>query len=130
MAENKDRPAFDLEERTALFGETVVAFAKKVPVNQVTKSLIDQLVRSGTSVGANYCEADDASSKKEFRPKDRLLPQGSTRDETLAADDRQGRAGTSQRGRTRVAGSERTPLNLRHDSPQVVKLGHSSFVIP
>ncbi len=69
MAENKDRPAFDLEERTALFGETVVAVAKKVPVNQVTKSLIDQLVRSGTSVGANYCEADDASSKKEFRQK-------------------------------------------------------------
>ncbi len=60
---------FDLEERTARFGEGVIAFSKSIPVNQVTRSLIDQLVRSGTSVGANYCEADDASSKKEFRQK-------------------------------------------------------------
>lgn len=60
---------FDLEERTALFGEAIIDFAKQVPLNQVTRSLIDQLVRAGTSVGANYCEADDASSKKEFRQK-------------------------------------------------------------
>ena len=60
---------FDLEERTARFGETVIAFAKKIPRNPVTLSLISQLVRSGTSVGANYCEADDAVSKKEFRNK-------------------------------------------------------------
>ena len=51
------------------FGEGIVEFAKQVPVNQVTRSLIDQLVRSGTSIGANYCEADDASSNKEFRQK-------------------------------------------------------------
>ena len=63
-----DRP-FDLEERTALFGESVIEFAKRVPVNQITRSLVDQVVRSSTSVGANYCEADDASSKKEFRQK-------------------------------------------------------------
>jgi four helix bundle protein len=60
---------FDLEERTACFGESVIAFAKKVPRNPVTLSLISQLVRSGTSVGANYCEADDAVSKKDFRNK-------------------------------------------------------------
>jgi four helix bundle protein len=65
---SKRRP-YDLEERTALFGETVIEFAKQVPVNPVTRSLIDQLVRAGTSVGANYCEADDASSNKEFRQK-------------------------------------------------------------
>jgi four helix bundle protein len=58
---------FDLEERTGLFGESVIAFAKRVPVNLVTEPLIPQLVRAGTSVGANYCEADDAGSKKEFR---------------------------------------------------------------
>ena len=62
-------PKYDLEERTALFGEAIIAFAKKVPINQVTRSLVDQIVRSGTSVGANYCEADDASTKKEFRQK-------------------------------------------------------------
>jgi four helix bundle protein len=59
---------FDLEERTAKFGDGIIAFAKLIPVNPVTRSLIDQIVRSGTSVGANYCEADDASSKKEFSP--------------------------------------------------------------
>ena len=64
-----DQPKYDLEERTARFGEAIIAIAKKVPCNQVTRSLIDQVVRSGTSVGANYCEADDASTKKEFRQK-------------------------------------------------------------
>src|SRR5271170_7694648 len=60
---------FTLEERTACFGEAVIAFAKRVPSNAVTLPLIGQLVRSGTSVGANYCEADDAESKKDFRHK-------------------------------------------------------------
>ena|SRR5215208_8090200 len=61
------RPPYDLEERTALFGEAIIAFAKRVPRDVVTLPLISQLVRCGTSVGANYCEADDAVSKKEFR---------------------------------------------------------------
>jgi four helix bundle protein len=60
---------YDLEERTARFGEAIIAFAKKVPRNAVTIPLIGQLVRAGTSVGSNYCEADDAVSKKEFRCK-------------------------------------------------------------
>ena len=60
------RREFDLEERTALFGESVITFARRVPVNPVT-SLIPQLVRAATSVGANYCEADDADSKKDFK---------------------------------------------------------------
>ena len=58
---------FDLEERTARFGEAVVLFAKKIPVNLVTTPLIPQLVRAATSVGANYLEADDADSRKDFR---------------------------------------------------------------
>jgi len=58
---------FDLEDRTARFGEAVVRFAKGIHVNPVTDPLIRQLVRAGTSVGANYCEADDAGSKKEFK---------------------------------------------------------------
>jgi len=63
-----DKP-YDLEERTAQFGEAIIDFAKKIPVNPVTKRLIEQLVAAGTSVGANYCEADDAVSKKDFRHK-------------------------------------------------------------
>ncbi len=58
---------FDLEERTARFGEAAIAFAKRVSVGPVTECLIRQLVRAATSVGANYCEADDAGSGKEFR---------------------------------------------------------------
>lgn len=60
---------FDLEERTAQFGEAVSQFAKTIPVSPVTRSLIDQIVRSSTSIGANYCEANDAESKKDFRHK-------------------------------------------------------------
>jgi len=44
-------------------------FAKKIPKNVVTIPLIGQLVRAGTSVGANYCEADDAESRKDFMHK-------------------------------------------------------------
>jgi four helix bundle protein len=58
---------FDLEERTAKFGEAIIAFARKVPVNTLTNPLIGHIVRAGTSVGANYCEADEAGSRKEFR---------------------------------------------------------------
>lgn len=67
--ETGQKPKYDLEERTAKFGEAVIRFAKKLPIDAVTTPLISQLVRSATSVGANYCEADDAVSKKEFRVK-------------------------------------------------------------
>ena len=68
MTNDEERPReFDLEERTGRFGEAVIAFAKRVPVNLVTTPLIPQLVRSATSIGANYLEADDADSKKDFR---------------------------------------------------------------
>ena len=61
-----NRP-FELEERTAQFGEAIVRFAKKIPRNPTNNRLIDQLVGCGTSVGANYCEADERVSKKDFR---------------------------------------------------------------
>src|SRR3989338_10859299 len=57
---------FDLEDRTAKFGEEVIKFAQKIPKNEITRPLINQRVRSGTSVGANYLEADDSESKKDF----------------------------------------------------------------
>jgi len=57
---------YDLEERTALFGEAIIDFAKTIPQDAVTHRLINQLVGAATSVGANYVEADDAVSKKEF----------------------------------------------------------------
>ena len=65
MAET-DKP-YDLEERTALFGESVIDLLNRVPVDAITRRLVDQLSGAATSVGANYCEADDAPSKKAFR---------------------------------------------------------------
>ena len=60
---------YDLTERTGKFGEAAIRFCKNLPINTVTIPLIDQLVRSATSIGANYAEADEAVSKKEFRCK-------------------------------------------------------------
>lgn len=69
MTENKKDKKYDLEERTALFAEKIIELCKKAPKNPVTLPIIGQLVRSGTSMGANYCEANGASSKKDFRNK-------------------------------------------------------------
>ena len=64
------RHPFDLEERTARFGERIIRFVKKIPrgVNHPENNrLVDQLVGCGTSVGANYREANEGVSKKDFR---------------------------------------------------------------
>jgi four helix bundle protein len=60
---------YDLEERTALFGERVIKFVKKIPSSPINHPLISQLVRSATCIGANYCEANDGVSKKDFKNK-------------------------------------------------------------
>jgi len=57
---------YDLAERTARFGENVIGFVRKIPDNTINRPLISQLVRAGTSVGANYMEADVAESRKDF----------------------------------------------------------------
>ncbi|OGY99651.1 MAG: four helix bundle protein [Candidatus Liptonbacteria bacterium RIFCSPLOWO2_01_FULL_52_25] len=62
-------PRYNLEERTAKFGENVIEFCKSVGQDAVSRPIISQLVRSATSIGANYCEANNASSKKDFRNK-------------------------------------------------------------
>jgi len=58
---------YELEERTAQFGEAIVRFAKRIPRDPANDRLIAQLAGCGTSVGANYCEADERVSKKDFR---------------------------------------------------------------
>jgi four helix bundle protein len=60
---------YDLEERTARFGEAAIRFAKKIPQNPVNNRLISQLVGAATSIGANFCEADDGVSKKDYKNK-------------------------------------------------------------
>lgn len=60
---------FDLEERTAIFGESIIDLMRTVKQDAVNRPLISQIVRSSTSIGANYMEADGGVSKKDFRNK-------------------------------------------------------------
>jgi four helix bundle protein len=65
-------PPPNLMERVARFGERIIRFAKRIPRganHPENNRLIDQLVGAATSVGANYCEADDAVSGKDFKNK-------------------------------------------------------------
>ncbi len=66
---SKEKGKYDLAERTALFGESIVELCDNVPATFITKPLLGQLVRSGTSIGLNYAEAINASSKKDFKNK-------------------------------------------------------------
>ena len=60
---------YDLEKRTSKFGEDVIIFCQSISQDTITRPLISQIVRSATSVGANYMEANGASSKKDFKNK-------------------------------------------------------------
>lgn len=62
-------PNYNLEERTAKFGESVIKLCKNIKETTISKPLISQLIRSGTSIGANYMEANAASSRKDFTNK-------------------------------------------------------------
>ena len=66
---NQSTNKYDLEERTAKFGEAVIDLCKSVQQTPVTKPIITQLVKSATSIGANYMEANAASSKRDFKNK-------------------------------------------------------------
>jgi hypothetical protein len=67
-AEKTER-VYDLAERTAVFGEQVIRFARGVRLDAITQPLVRQLVRSATSVGANYLEANDSESQRDLRHK-------------------------------------------------------------
>jgi len=60
---------YDLEERTRKFSKNIIGCLKKLKTDELNKNIILQLIRSATSVGANYCEANGASSKKDFSNK-------------------------------------------------------------
>lgn len=60
---------FDLEERTAKIGEDIIKFCQKTKINLFTESIIKQIIRSSTSIGANYMEANSGNSKKDFKNK-------------------------------------------------------------
>jgi len=66
---NDKNQKYDLAERTAKFGEDIVEFIKELSPTNINQPLINQIIRSATSIGANYMEADGAESKKDFKHK-------------------------------------------------------------
>ncbi|MEA1956889.1 MAG: four helix bundle protein [Euryarchaeota archaeon] len=66
MTEIKNSKRYDLEERTLKFAKEVIKFVKSLPKTIANIEIIKQLVRSSGSVGANYIEANEALSKKDF----------------------------------------------------------------
>lgn len=60
---------YPLEERTTIFAESILSFVKKIPLTLTNETIISQLVKSATSIGANYHEANNAVSKMDFRNK-------------------------------------------------------------
>lgn len=60
---------YDLENRTKIFSKKMINFLSEVRINEINRNIISQLIRSTTSIGANYCEANNASSKKDFKNK-------------------------------------------------------------
>lgn len=57
---------YDLEERTAKLAEHVIDFVMTLKPTHINTRIIGQLVGSAGSIGANYCEANEAESKKDF----------------------------------------------------------------
>ena len=66
---NQSSNIYDLEERTAKFGEDVIDFCRSIKLNAIVMPIVSQLIRAATSIGANYMEANAASSRKDFRNK-------------------------------------------------------------
>lgn len=64
---NGQKKIFNLEERTTAFAESVIDLVKTLPKNSITNPLIEQIIRSSGSIGANYYEATEAESKKETK---------------------------------------------------------------
>ena len=66
MTEAKSSKQYDLEERTLKFAKEVIELANALPKTMANTEIIKQIIRSSGSVGANYIEANEALSKKDF----------------------------------------------------------------
>ena len=66
MSEIRDPKQYDLEERTLEFSKRVIKFCKGLPRTVINEEIGKQLLRAATSVGANYIEANESLSKKDF----------------------------------------------------------------
>lgn len=67
MIEIQNSKQYDLEERTSRFAKRVVLFCKKLPKNISNIEYAKQVIRSAGSIGANYIEANESLSERDFR---------------------------------------------------------------
>lgn len=67
MDQHQNSKRYDLEDRTLEFGKRIIRICKSLPKNTVNFKLVDQVIRSGTSMGANYREANETETKKDFQ---------------------------------------------------------------
>jgi four helix bundle protein len=63
---NSKQKKYDLEERTFLFSQRIIGYIKKLPRSVSNQEISRQLIRSAGSIGANYIEANEALTKKDF----------------------------------------------------------------
>ena len=119
--EAETKRVYDLEERTARFGEAVIDFAKAIPQDAVTNRIINQLVGAGTSVGANYVEADDAVSKKDFLKSIGTCRKEARRNEAFSSHDRSSRSGIETTSSCALARSKRIASNLLQNLEKQIK---------
>lgn len=66
MTKATDKKQYDLEDRTFKFSQRIIKLVKALPKNQINRRFGDQVLRSGTSLGANYREANETETKKDF----------------------------------------------------------------
>lgn len=66
MNNNQNKKQYDLEDRTLEFSKRIIYLVKSLPKNTINFNLTDQVVRSGTSMGSNYREANETETKKNF----------------------------------------------------------------
>ena len=66
MTKNQNSKQYDLEDRTLEFAKCILKFCKRLPRTVINGEIGRQLIRAATSVGANYIEANEALSKKDF----------------------------------------------------------------
>ncbi len=66
MIQNQNLKRYDLEERTLKFAKEVIEFVKTLPKTTANGETARQVIRSSGSVGANYIEANESLSKKDF----------------------------------------------------------------
>ncbi len=67
MTEIQKSKPYDLEERTLEFSKKLIRVCRELPKNTINFKLVDQGIRSGTSMGANYREANETETKKDFQ---------------------------------------------------------------